>query len=288
MSSSTSVAIVSSSARIPSGRGGRSRPSPAPRGGRRPGIRLLDGPAALTGPAPSCAPSRSCPALQRGRSHLPGCGRTIHAYRLIDRSRLHSRACAGRSPTLSVASLIMKHDDTRLEWAEFQRLIGHFDEDPSIENYVALRRSFPGGDTTIHQLAEVDPRQKDRRVHEGKLSLHAVVRDRSGCLCRYHRVGDDSLGLASPLIAAAMAEPVRPPARRADPPGAARRLTLQRDFNSLFDGTRDLGSRLFGVFPRRERQRDERSPVLAADAEASLPTKSQWRDARSPSARDDR
>jgi hypothetical protein len=38
--------------------------------------------------------------------------------------------------------------------------------------------------------------------------------------------------------------------------------------NSLFDPTRDLGSRLFGVFPRRERQRDERSLILAADAEA--------------------
>ena len=35
-----------------------------------------------------------------------------------------------------------------------------------------------------------------------------------------------------------------------------------------WDGTRDLGSRLFGVFPRRERQRDERSLVLAADAGA--------------------
>ena len=46
------------------------------------------------------------------------------------------------------------------------------------------------------------------------------------------------------------------------------RLTLRRDLNSLFDGTCDLGSRLFGVFPRRERQRDERPLVLAADAEA--------------------
>jgi hypothetical protein len=34
------------------------------------------------------------------------------------------------------------------------------------------------------------------------------------------------------------------------------------------DRTRDLGSRLFGVFARRERQHDERSLVLAADAEA--------------------
>ena len=51
-------------------------------------------------------------------------------------------------------------------------------------------------------------------------------------------------------------------------PQTAIRLTLQRDLNSLFDGTRDLGSRLFGVFPRPKRQRDERSLVLAADAEA--------------------
>jgi hypothetical protein len=49
---------------------------------------------------------------------------------------------------------------------------------------------------------------------------------------------------------------------------AARGLTLRRDLNSLFDRTRDLGSRLFGVFPRRERQCDERSLILAADAEA--------------------
>ena len=46
------------------------------------------------------------------------------------------------------------------------------------------------------------------------------------------------------------------------------RLTLRRDLNSFFDGTRDFGSRLFGVFPRPKRQRDERSLVLAADAEA--------------------
>ena len=38
--------------------------------------------------------------------------------------------------------------------------------------------------------------------------------------------------------------------------------------NSRSDGTRDLGSRLFGVFPRLKRPRDERSLVLAADAEA--------------------
>ena len=40
-------------------------------------------------------------------------------------------------------------------------------------------------------------------------------------------------------------------------------------FLDKWDGTRDLGSRLFGVFPRRQRQRDERSLVLAADAEAA-------------------
>ena len=51
-------------------------------------------------------------------------------------------------------------------------------------------------------------------------------------------------------------------------PRTAIRLTLWRDLNSLSDGTRDLGSRLFGVFPRPKRQRDERSLVLAADAEA--------------------
>jgi hypothetical protein len=97
-SSSTSAAVMSSRARTASGRGvGRSRPSPAPRGGRRPAIRPLDRLAVPTGPAPSCAPSRSSPDLQRGRSHLPGCGRTIPAVCLIDRSRLHSRACAGRS-----------------------------------------------------------------------------------------------------------------------------------------------------------------------------------------------
>jgi len=55
----------------------------------------------------------------------------------------------------------MKRDDARLEWTEFQRLIGRFDEKPSIENYVALRRSFPMGDTEIHQLAEVDPGQAE-------------------------------------------------------------------------------------------------------------------------------
>ena len=32
-------------------------------------------------------------------------------------------------------------------------------------------------------------------------------------------------------------------------PQTAIRLTLWRDLNSLSDGTRDLGSRLFGVFP---------------------------------------
>src|SRR3984885_12200219 len=50
-----------------------------------PVIRPLDGLAAPTAAAPSCAPFRSSPTLQRGRSHLPGCGRTIRAYRLIDR-----------------------------------------------------------------------------------------------------------------------------------------------------------------------------------------------------------
>jgi hypothetical protein len=72
----------------------------------------------------------------------------------------------------------MKHDDTRQEWAEFQRLIGRFDKDPSIENYVALRRSFPGGDTTIHQLAEVDPRQAEAfelDLERAQLA-HALVR----------------------------------------------------------------------------------------------------------------
>ena len=51
-------------------------------------------------------------------------------------------------------------------------------------------------------------------------------------------------------------------------PQTAIRLTLWRDLNSLSDGTRDLGSLPFGVFPRPKRQRDERSLVLAADAEA--------------------
>jgi hypothetical protein len=46
------------------------------------------------------------------------------------------------------------------------------------------------------------------------------------------------------------------------------RPNLRRDLNSLSDGTRDLRSRLFGVFPRPKRQRDKRSLVLAADAEA--------------------
>lgn len=34
-------------------------------------------------------------------------------------------------------------------------------QEPSIENYVALRRSFPRGDIEIHQLAEVDPGQAE-------------------------------------------------------------------------------------------------------------------------------
>ena len=51
----------------------------------------------------------------------------------------------------------MKCDGARLEWIEFQRLSGRFDEEPSIENYVALRHSFPRGDTEINQLAKVDP-----------------------------------------------------------------------------------------------------------------------------------
>ena len=55
----------------------------------------------------------------------------------------------------------MKRDNARLEWTEFQRLIGRFDEEPSIENYLALRRSFPRGDIEIHQLAEVDPGQAE-------------------------------------------------------------------------------------------------------------------------------
>jgi hypothetical protein len=53
----------------------------------------------------------------------------------------------------------MKSTDARQQWTEFQRLDDRFNEDPSIENYVTLRRSFPGGDTTIYQLAEVDPRE---------------------------------------------------------------------------------------------------------------------------------
>jgi hypothetical protein len=55
----------------------------------------------------------------------------------------------------------MKHGEARLEGIEFERLIGRFGENPSIENHVALRRSFPRGDTTIRQLAEVDPRQAE-------------------------------------------------------------------------------------------------------------------------------
>ena len=55
----------------------------------------------------------------------------------------------------------MKRDDARLEWTEFQRLIGRFGEERSIENYVALRRSFPWGDIEILQLAEVDPGQAE-------------------------------------------------------------------------------------------------------------------------------
>ncbi len=55
----------------------------------------------------------------------------------------------------------MKRDAARLEWIEFQRLSGRFDEEPSIANYVALRRSFPGGDSEIHQLAVVDPGQAE-------------------------------------------------------------------------------------------------------------------------------
>ena len=72
----------------------------------------------------------------------------------------------------------MKRDDTRLEWIEFQRLIGLFDEEPSIENYVALRRSFPGGDTEIYQLAEVDPRQAEAfelDLERARLT-HTIVR----------------------------------------------------------------------------------------------------------------
>lgn len=48
-------------------------------------------------------------------------------------------------------------DDIELELVNWKRLQNRFDEDDSIENYVALRRAYPGCDTEIHRLAEVDP-----------------------------------------------------------------------------------------------------------------------------------
>jgi len=41
----------------------------------------------------------------------------------------------------------------------FMRLHERFEEDPTIENYVALRRSFIRCDTEIHRFASVDPMQ---------------------------------------------------------------------------------------------------------------------------------
>ena len=84
----------------------------------------------------------------------------------------------------------MKRDDTRLEWIKFQRLIARFDEEPSIENYVALRRSFPRGDTEIYQLAEVDPRQAEAfelDLDRARLA-HTLVR---GALSGDHRDIDE-------------------------------------------------------------------------------------------------
>jgi hypothetical protein len=89
----------------------------------------------------------------------------------------------------------MKRDDTRLEWIEFQRLIGLFDEEPSIENYVALRRSFPRGDTEIYQLAEVDPRQAEAfqlDLEQARLT-HMLVRGALSGDDRDIRAGPDRL-----------------------------------------------------------------------------------------------
>ncbi len=41
--------------------------------------------------------------------------------------------------------------------SQFFQLVKRFDEDPSIENYVALRRFAPHGDTEIYRFAGVDP-----------------------------------------------------------------------------------------------------------------------------------
>ncbi len=44
-------------------------------------------------------------------------------------------------------------------FSKLKRLEGQFDEDPSIENYVALRRFAPRWDMEIYRFAGVDPRQ---------------------------------------------------------------------------------------------------------------------------------
>jgi hypothetical protein len=54
---------------------------------------------------------------------------------------------------------MMAEDEHANKFSQLMQLQTQFDEDQSIESYVALRRFAPGCDTEIHQFAGVDPLQ---------------------------------------------------------------------------------------------------------------------------------